>query len=60
MSFNFIWQILSFYQTDLLPSESIAELFDVAGKSYTILKLGHTQQMLKSANMPATWGDYKV
>lgn len=27
-------QILSFYQTDLLPSESAAELFDVAGWCY--------------------------
>lgn len=27
----FALQILSFYQTDLLPSESFSELFDVAG-----------------------------
>ena len=27
-------QILSFYQTDLLASESAAELFDVAGWCY--------------------------
>lgn len=32
--FCFIRQILSFYQTDLLPSESAAELFDVAGWCY--------------------------
>ena len=31
LMFCFLWQILSFYQTDLLPSESVAELFDVAG-----------------------------
>lgn len=31
MSCFIISQILSFYQTDLLPSESFAELFDVAG-----------------------------
>ena len=31
LMFCFLRQVLSFYQTDLLPSESAAELFDVAG-----------------------------
>ena len=35
----FLRQVLSFYQTDLLPSESAAELFDVAGWFYVILVL---------------------
>lgn len=39
LMFCFLRQVLSFYQTDLLPSESAAELFDVAGSCYLILVL---------------------
>ena len=45
----FILQILSFYQTDLLPSESLMELFDVAGMCRAVvLKL--VRNILKTCN----------
>ena len=45
----FILQILSFYQADLLPSESLMELFDVAGMCRAgVLKL--VQSILKTCN----------
>ena len=49
--FCFLRQVLSFYQTDLLPSESAAELFDVAGKCYVILVVVELAMSLGAIHM---------
>ena len=55
LMFCFLRQVLSFYQTDLLPSESAAELFDVAGKCYVILVLVEPAMSLGAIHMMPEW-----